>query len=484
VKTKLPFSWGWLALFLVIASLPLRAQNLNLAYGKQATASSVENSSFPARYATDGDHSTRWSSEFADGQSLVVDLGTVLTIDRIRLTWETAYGRNYVLQVSSDAQTWATVQEVTNNTPTDRGGYYLNEYTNLNRLGTSIGRYVRLLGSARNTPYGYSVYEFEVFSFSNTATSLANGKPAVASTTQDGFAPNLAFDGSDNTRWSTLNATNQVLDVDLGQNVSISRIYLNWENAYGVDFLLQSSTDQVTWTTFATYANNQAYYNEQAVAASGRYVRMLGRNGGQNGGGFSIWELKIYGTPAPLPVSLVSFSASPRGTGVAVNWTTASEQNNAGFEVQRSTDGVQFERVAAVAGVGNSQKANTYHCFDATPRRSKSYYRLKQIDLDGRQTYGPVVAVDLTGMAAPALTIYPNPTADQATAQWEATAAGAGRWQLATTTGQVVRQASFAVQPGSNSQAIDLRQVPAGSYVLTLEADGQTLRRQLVQKVQ
>lgn len=486
MKTNLPSLLAGLALSLLAASAPLRAQNLNLAYGKPTTASSVENSSYPASNATDGDHNTRWSSEFADNQFLVVDLGTVQTIDRVRLTWETAYGRDFVLQVSSDALSWTTVQNVTSNAPADRGGYFLNEYPNLNHNGTSIGRYVRLLGTARQTPYGYSVYEFEVFSFSNAAVSLAAGKAAAASSTEAAYAPGQAFDDNDNTRWSTLGTANEMLSVDLGQNASISRIYLNWEKAYGVDFLLQSSPDQAQWTTFATYANNQAYYNEQAVAASGRYVRMLGLRGGQNNGGFSIWELKVYGTPAPLPVSLASFSASPRGSGVAVSWTTASEQNNAGFEVQRSTDGVQFASIGKVAGAGTSQLAHAYRYLDAAPLRPRSYYRLKQLDLDGRSTYGPVVAVDLAGALAPALalTIYPNPTADQATLQWSAAAAGAGRWQLATTTGQVVHQSSFVVQPGSNSQAIDLRQLPAGSYVLTVEADGQTLHRQLVQKVQ
>jgi hypothetical protein len=487
MKTNLPTSWGWLSLLLLIASLPLRAQNLNLAYGKTVTTSSVQSADYKAENATDGNCNTRWSSEFADSQYLVIDLGTVQTIDRVRLTWEAAYGDSFSLQVSSnpsDDKAWTTVKSVTSNNPVDRGGYFLNEFSNLNHDGTSIGRYVRLVGSARKTVYGYSIFEFEVFGFSNTAVSLAASKTGVASDTQDAYSGSMAFDGDDYTRWSTLNTNNQTLDVDLGQNVTISRIYLNWEKAYGVDFVLQSSPDQNTWTTFANFSNNQAYYNEQAVAASGRYVRMLGMNGGKNNGGFSIWELKIYGSPAPLPVILASFSAKPRGTGVAVNWTTASEQNNAGFEVQRSADGVQFASITKVAGAGTSQQTHAYSYLDAAPLRAKSYYRLKQIDLDGRQTYGPVVAVELAGAVAASLSIYPNPTADQATAQWNAAAAGAGRWQLATTTGQVVHQASFAVQPGNNSQAIDLRQVPAGSYVLTLEADGQTLRRQLVQKVQ
>jgi len=485
MKTPLRYFWGWLLLSLLATNAPLCAQNLNLAYGKRTEASSQESANFLASYATDGDCRSRWSSEFSDSQNLVVDLGTVQTVDRIRITWEVANGRNFLLQVSSDALTWTTVQTVTGNTPTDRGGYFLNEYANLNANGTSIGRYVRLLGTARNTSFGYSIYEFEVFSFSNFAFSLAKNKAAVASDTQPGFDPGMAFDGDDNSRWSTLNGSNQTLEVDLGQNANISRIYVNWELAYGVNFLLQSSNDRALWTTFATFSGNRAVYNEMAVAASGRFVRLLGQDGGQNGGGFSTWEFRIYGTPAPLPVTLTSFGAAARGTGVALNWTTASEQNSASFEVQRGTDGVQFQSIGTVAAAGNSQSTKAYQYFDAAPARPISYYRLKQIDLDGRETYGPVAAVRLAGAATPLpLTLYPNPVADQATLQWDAPTAGPGRWTLLSTTGQVVRQGAFESHQGANSQFIDLRTCAAGSYILSVEAAGQPLQRQLVQKVQ
>jgi hypothetical protein len=485
MKTSLRYFFGWLLLHMLAANAPLRAQNLNLAQNKYTFASSQESGNFPINAATDGDSRTRWSSEFNDGQYLGVDLGTVQSIDRVRITWEAASGRDFLLQVSSDGLSWTTVKTVTANNPTDRGGYYLNEYTDLNANGTSIGRYVRFYGSARNTSFGYSIYEFEVFGFTNSAVSLAQNKVSTASDTQQGFSPDMAFDGDDNTRWSTLNGTNQNLDVDFGQNVTISRIYLNWELAYGVNFLLQASNDKVRWTTFATFIGNRALYNEMAVAASGRYVRLLGQDGGQNGGGFSAWEFRIYGTPAPLPVTLASFGAAARGTGVAVNWTTASEQNSASFEVQRGTDGVQFKSIGTVAAAGNSQTTKVYQYFDAAPVRPTSYYRLKQIDLDGRETYGPVAVVRLAG-ATPTqpLTLYPNPVADQATLQWDAPTAGPGRWTLLTTTGQVVRQGAFESQQGANSQFIDLRSCAAGSYILSVEAAGQPIQRQLVQKVQ
>jgi len=485
MKTSLRYFLGWLCLILLAAHARLAAQNLNLAYAKHTEASSQENGSLSASNATDGNSTTRWSSEFTDNQNIVVDLGSVQTIDRVRITWEAASGRDFLLQVSSNALNWTTVQTVTGNVPTDRGGYFLNEYPGLNVNGTSIGRYVRLLASARNTTYGYSIFEFEVFSFSNSAQSLARPMTATASDHQADFEPSLAFDNNDNSRWSTLNTTNQTLDVDLGQNASLSRIYLNWELAYGVNFLLQVSSDKVLWTTFATFTGNRAYYNEMAVAASGRFVRLLGQDGGQNGGGFSAWEFKIYGTPAPLPVTLASFGTAARGTGVALNWATASEQNSAHFEVQRGTDGVQFKSIGQLAAAGNSQTAKAYQYFDAAPVRPISYYRLKQVDLDGRTTYGPVAVVQLAGAAtAPPLAFFPNPVADQATLQWDAPVAGPTRWRLTSTTGQVVHEGALEAQQGANSQFIDLRSCAAGSYVLSVEAAGQPLQRRLVQKVQ
>ena len=370
--------------------------------------------------------------------------------------------------------------------PVTRNNQFVNEFTNLNQYGKSYGQYVRLLGSARATVYGYSIYEFEVFTFSSVTPSIAARKQAFGTNTQQGYDAAFAFDGDDNTRWSTLNTNNQILDVDLGGTAKISRVYLNWERAFGTDFVLQVSSDYVNWTTFASYYGNKVYYNEQAVAASGRYVRMFGINGGQNSGGFSIYEFKIFGDVTPLPVSLVSFTAAPRGNIVALNWTTATEKNNAGFEVQRSANGTDFTTLAKVTGAGNSQTVKAYQYLDATPLSTIAYYRLKQLDFDGTATYGPVASVQgiISTRSLATISIYPNPTVDQATIEWEASTAGATRWSLTNSNGQLVRSGDLNTQAGHNAQALDLRTYPAGSYVLTVESAGQVLGRTRVQKAE
>lgn len=477
---------GYLVFCLLLISQAALADNLNLALGKTATASSLEGTNVLANAATDGDHTTRWSSQFSDPQYIYVDLGSVQTVDRVRLTWETAYGKNFTIDVSNDATTWTTVKTVVNNSPVNSNNLYVNEYERLK----ATGRYVRMYGTARATGYGYSIFEFEVFGYSNPSTSLATGKVGTASDTQDNLAASLAFDGDSTTRWSTLTTTNQWVYVDLNGTGTISRVYLNWEKAWGVSFLIQVSNDASTWTTVATVTNNQAYYNELSLPSgtSGRYVRMYGQTGGQNSGGFSLWEFKVYGTltalksASPLPVTLTNFGAAAQGTGVAVSWATASEQHNAGFEVQRSADGATFTTLSTVAGAGTAQNAHTYSYFDASPLAATAYYRLKQLDTDGTFTYSPVVAVQVATSNPAASSIYPNPATDRATVTWESPLTDAGRWYLTNSLGQVVHAEALSGETTA-SLSVDLQPYPAGSYVLTVEASGKVVRRGRVQKV-
>jgi len=117
-----------------------------------ATASSLENASFPASAAVDGNTGTRWSSAFSDPQWLQVDLGASQTVCEVTLDWEAAYATAFQIQASPDGTTWTTIYSTTSGA----GG---NQTLSVN--GT--GRYVRMSGTARATPYGYSLWEFGVY---------------------------------------------------------------------------------------------------------------------------------------------------------------------------------------------------------------------------------------------------------------------------------------------------------------------------------
>ncbi|WP_327292998.1 discoidin domain-containing protein [Streptomyces sp. NBC_01198] len=124
----------------------------NLALNRTATASSQENGSFGPQNAVDGNLGTRWSSGFADPQWLSVDLGATHSICRVVLNWETAYGKSFQLQTSSDGTNWTPIYTTTTGT----GGIQTLDVS-------GSGRYLRLYGTARSTQYGYSLWELQAF---------------------------------------------------------------------------------------------------------------------------------------------------------------------------------------------------------------------------------------------------------------------------------------------------------------------------------
>ncbi|WP_276497874.1 T9SS type A sorting domain-containing protein [Pontibacter litorisediminis] len=112
----------------------------------------------------------------------------------------------------------------------------------------------------------------------------------------------------------------------------------------------------------------------------------------------------------PLPVELLSFEGKATQSGIALEWATASENNNEKFEVERSQDGRSFEKIAEVAGAGNSATQLTYSYSDRAAEPGVNYYRLKQVDFDGQFEYSKVVAVSNRAAAASAsMEVYPNP---------------------------------------------------------------------------
>lgn len=111
----------------------------------------------------------------------------------------------------------------------------------------------------------------------------------------------------------------------------------------------------------------------------------------------------------PLPVEGLYFRASPEGQKVLLEWATATEHANDGFTVFRSVLGGAFQEVAWVDGAGDSQQQTDYRVYDEHPLPGISYYRLRQTDLDGAESYSDIVAVEFKPMQL--LMPYPNPAA-------------------------------------------------------------------------
>jgi F5/8 type C domain/Putative Ig domain/Beta-1,3-glucanase len=185
----------------------------DVALNRPATASSQENASFPAASAVDGNLGTRWSSAFSDPQWLEVDLGSTQSICQVVLHWETAYGKAFQIQTSTDNAAWTSIFSTTIGT----GGTQT-----LNVSGS--GRYIRMYGTARGTQWGYSLWEFQVFAGSgsggNTVTVTSPGNQASTA----GTAVSVPIQASDSASGQTLTYTATGLPAGLSINSSTGLI--------------------------------------------------------------------------------------------------------------------------------------------------------------------------------------------------------------------------------------------------------------------
>ena len=161
----------------------------NLASGKTATASSAHGSN-SAALAIDGIANTRWESAFSDPQWISLDLGTVCQIDAVRLNWESASSKAFRIEVSLDGTTWTTAYS----TSTGSGGVAL-----LTLSTPATGRHLRLTGTQRNTVYGHSLWEFEVYGTPQPPTvGQATGPLPAPADTQVKRSPGLSWFAGEN----------------------------------------------------------------------------------------------------------------------------------------------------------------------------------------------------------------------------------------------------------------------------------------------
>jgi hypothetical protein len=105
---------------------------------------------------------------------------------------------------------------------------------------------------------------------------------------------------------------------------------------------------------------------------------------------FDTWTLADNSNP--LPIELVRFSGECDGNVVNLSWTTASEVNVSHYEVERTLDGVHFDKVTEVVAIGFSNNLHSYNATDEHPYAGTAYYRLKSVDLDGSVDYSDLIA--------------------------------------------------------------------------------------------
>jgi hypothetical protein len=157
-------------------------------------------------------------------------------------------------------------------------------------------------------------------------------------------------------------------------------------------------------------------------------------------------------------------TASKNKTSVVLNWQTANEQNNAYFSIERSNNSNNnFKEVGRVSSKGNSNQTQQYLFEDFNPFNGGNYYRLKQVDKDGKTSYSKVVFIDFGKLMA--IKLYPNPVKDVLTLEG-LTTNNKTNISIISLQGSVLAKATTT----NSTYTWNIKQLPAGTYYVRIEA--------------
>jgi hypothetical protein len=172
-----------------------------------------------------------------------------------------------------------------------------------------------------------------------------------------------------------------------------------------------------------------------------------------------------------LPVELASFEALQQKNGILVSWSTATELNNFGFEIEKSYDGVVFTTEAFVNGKGTSTDLTHYSHFMELNKNGAVSVRLKQIDLDGSVSYSRVETVEFGLLPTTVMLFdnYPNPFNPSTTISYALPEATDITLSVYNTLGELVKVLDSGFKPeGNHKMEFEASELPSGVYLLTL----------------
>jgi hypothetical protein len=240
-----------------------------------------------------------------------------------------------------------------------------------------------------------------------------------------------------------------------------------------------SGTVEGNLKLFVTLPNTLSFW-DRGFATRNTNVNILTQNGLNELRTFTLGDGAV-----PLPVALTSFSAGRQGDAALLTWVTAQEENNAGFDVQVSTDGSSFRTLTTISPKSpNSSTGSTYKYVDQeVGKNGIRYYRLRQLDVDGKESfYGPQ-AVDF-GDAAVAFSAAPNPFNSEVMLTTQTSVAGAATLRLTDINGRTVREQALSLEKGVSTLPMsDLDALKGGMYFVQLMLpDGQVQRLKVLKQ--
>ncbi len=234
-------------------------------------------------------------------------------------------------------------------------------------------------------------------------------------------------------------------------NIVLSPTFINIANAAGVDNCWLTTDDglQLQNTSPCINVGNNVGVSTFDIIGNNRIIT----------GTVDMGAYELNGIV--LPVNLIRFDGETAKLSNILHWSTASEYSNHSFEIERSTNGLQFEKIATVLGTGESINKKNYYFADYKIFEPQYFYRLKLIDRDGHFSFGPIILLK-NNLYKNELIVFPNPVINVSTVFWGNKLLMNETFLLIGSNGQLIRKIIFNGKFGY----IDLTKEAAGMYFL------------------
>ncbi len=182
---------------------------------------------------------------------------------------------------------------------------------------------------------------------------------------------------------------------------------------------------------------------------------------------------RIQKWAAVLPVRWLQIDAYIKNGKTLLTWQTASEVNNRGFDIERSTDGRAWVKIGFVKGAGNSNAKQFYTYEDKSPLSGINYYRLAQVDFDGKIEYSTVFSVCYKQGSQAYFRIAPNPATTQMHILWDTPPSENIHLRIFNINGHLISEK--IIKPNSNTSSINVSSIPKGLYLLETTTGNKTM---------
>jgi hypothetical protein len=286
--------------------------------------------------------------------------------------------------------------------------------------------------------------------------------------------------------FSTIGKTNIILSYGIRRTATfpsgaiVTEYSLNGGAAWTA--ITIGSAGSTTWSTvFATLP--VAVENQASVIIRWTFTSTIGGACSGASANFKIDDVTVAESII-LPLSLTKFYAGYEKNKAKLNWETTNEIDFSHFEIEKSTDGKNFETVAVIPSKGNGTNSTEYYEYfdNLTIANEILYYRIKMVDQNRSSKYTSTAKLKIRPSGLSIHSLYPVPAGNEININWNNNATGTTRFKITDFAGRTVLMQTLLTQKGTNFNQIQISKLPSGTYFLIIETDSDKLVERFIKQ--